>query len=272
MPPVAHLSDKNYLSGQYRDATNLNARIALHIRFSTNPQGWLRWVFERLTLPPESRILEVGCGPGDLWRENADRIPPAWEITLSDLSPGMLEQARRNLAATGRIFHYEAADAQTVPFTGGEFDALIADHMLYHVPDRTKALGEFQRVLRPGGRLFASTVGRAHMREIAELVSGFDPSLEAWGSGNLASDTFTLENGGAQLAQAFTQVTLSRYEDSLVVTEPAPLVAYILSGRIQLDDARRAALAEYVKREMERGGGVFRITKETGLFEAVRGG
>jgi hypothetical protein len=65
-------------------------------------------------------------------------------------------------------------------------------------------------------------------------------------------------------------VRLHRYEDALVVTESEPLVRYLLSGRLTLDGERRAGLAEYMARELERGGGSIRITKETGLFEAVR--
>jgi SAM-dependent methyltransferase len=267
---IAGLSDPQYLAGQYRDAANLNARIALHRRFSTNTYGWLRWVFDRLTLPAECRILEVGCGPGDLWRENANRIPREWEITLSDLSPGMLEQARTNLSATGRKFLFESADAQAIPYAGGEFDAVIADHMLYHIPDRPKALREIRRVLRPGGRLFASTVGRGHMRELAELAAGFDPALEGWGAGASPADTFLLENGAAQLSQEFVNVLSHSYIDSLLITETAPLVAYLLSGRVHLDIQRQAKFSEYVEKKREFGGGVIRIKKESGLFEAIR--
>jgi SAM-dependent methyltransferase len=266
----ARLSDPNYLASQYRDAANLNARIALHKRFSTNPEGWLHWVFGRLTLPAECRILELGCGPGDLWRENAERIPPGWEITLSDLSPGMLEQARTNLGAAGHEFRFRAADAQFLPFADGEFDAVIADHMLYHVPDRKKALGEFRRVLRPGGRLFASTVGRRHLSELAELATRFDPGLDIWGSSGLETGSFTLENGAAQLSRVFANVAVHRYEDSLRVTEAAPLVAYLLSGWIKMNDRQPDAMEEFVEGELKRGGGVIRITKDTGLFEAVR--
>jgi SAM-dependent methyltransferase len=215
-------------------------------------------------------LLELGCGPGGLWLENSGRIPRGWEITLSDASPGMLEQARTNLEVTGRPFHFEVIDAQCIPFSGGTFDAVIANHMLYHVPDRTKALGEIRRVLRPGGRLFASTVGRGHMREMVELIGRFDPELEAWGAGGLAAETITLENGAAQLSPLFTDISLHRYEDALVVTEPAPLVDYVLSGRIKLDGEERAKFVRYVEKEMERGGGVFRVTKESGIFEAVR--
>jgi SAM-dependent methyltransferase len=264
------LSDKSFLSDQYRDAANLNARMALHIRFSINPYGWLRWVFDRFAFPPECRILELGCGPGSLWRENAHRIPEGWEISLSDSSPGMARQARQNLRKIPRRFRYAVIDAQSIPSAGGTFDAVIADHMLYHVPDRAKALGEIRRVLKPGGRFHASTIGRGHMRELAELMGRFDPTLDAWGSGGLAAETFTLENGAAQISEFFTDVSLDRYEDGLAVTETEPLVAYIQSGRMALEEERRASLAEHVAGEIKRAGGAFRITKESGIFTAVR--
>ena len=59
-----------------------------------NPYGWFRWVFDALVkLPADARLLELGCGHGLLWKENIDRIPAGWHITLSDLSPGMLDAA-----------------------------------------------------------------------------------------------------------------------------------------------------------------------------------
>jgi SAM-dependent methyltransferase len=270
MPKVAGIDDKQYLSDQYRDAANLNARIALHKRFSTNPYGWLRWVFDRITLPPECRILELGCGPGYLWLENISRIPTGWEITLSDSSNGMLRQARENMNGCGRPFLFEIVDAQFISYSDSTFDAVIANHMLYHVPDRAKALWEMRRVLRPGGRFFASTIGDGHLSELADLAAQFDPELVSWGGPSLARGTFTLENGAAQIAPLFTDISLHRYEDAFVVTEPEPLVDYVLSGRVKLDGEERAKFFRYVEKEMKRRGGAIRIGKESGIFEAVR--
>ncbi|MBN1440009.1 MAG: methyltransferase domain-containing protein [Anaerolineales bacterium] len=263
------LDDKRFLKRQYRDASNLNARVSIHRTFSTNPHGFLQWIFERLDLPPDCRLLELGCGSGELWRDNLGRIPEGWNLTLTDASAGMAQQARRNLASGGRLFRFALADAQAVPFPAAAFDAVIADHMLYHVRERPRALAEIRRVMRPAGRFYASTVGSGHMRELAELVSGFDPQLDVWRSGGL-EEGFTLENGAEQIAALFREVTLQRYEDSLAVTELEPLIAYIQSGRMTVGEGRLGELKEYLKREMTRRGGVIRISKETGLFSAVR--
>ena len=116
------MSDQEYLmSEQYRDASNLAARMQLHSHFSVNVYGWHQWVFDQLDLPPQSRILELGCGPAWLWRDNLDRIPEGWDITLSDFSPGMLRQAQSNLRDSQGCFDYSEIDAQSIPHE----DALI---------------------------------------------------------------------------------------------------------------------------------------------------
>ena len=260
---------------QYRDASNLNARAALHVRFSANPYGWCRWVFDQLRLPSPGRVLELGCGPGGLWAENQERIPSGWEIVLSDFSAGMLAAAVQSLSCLDRPFMSEIADAQAIPFAGASFDGVIANHMLYHVPDLDRALSEIRRVLRPGGCLYAATNGQDHMRELFVLGRRFE--LDDFGAAELDGDnrpsiSFSLENGQEQLARWFADVTLHRYEDALRVTEVEPLVAYIRSYRFSptqpaLAEDRVPALREFVERELAQRG-AFHITKSPGMFIA----
>ncbi|HWM89178.1 MAG TPA: methyltransferase domain-containing protein [Thermoanaerobaculia bacterium] len=256
---MARIDDAAYLrADQYRTVENLDARIRFHDRFSTNPQRWPRWVFERLHAGPSARILEVGCGSGSLWEENRSRVPAGWKVVLSDFSPGMAAQAR-NLS-----FPVAVLDVQALPFPELWFDAVIANHMLYHVPDRPRALAAIRRVLRPGGRLYAATGGRDQFHELIDLVRRFDPGLVLWeGRG---PDSFLLETGHEQLAPGFSDVRLHRYDDSLVVTEAEPLVAYVAS-KVALPE--KAAFTRFVEEEMRRLGGSLRISKDYGLFEAV---
>ena len=225
---MSKFTDQKYLKGeQYKDSSNLDARVAIHQRFSTNSYGWHSWVFDKLlTLPENAKILELGCGPGYLWKEKMSRIPAGWSITLSDLSPGMLDAAWRNLVVTGRAFQFKEIDAQSIPFEDETFDAVVANHMLYHVPDRPRAIAEIKRVLKAGGRLIATTVGENHMKEMNDWltrVSGGQLS-------GMYSLPFVLENGGEQLGEFFDSVSLFRYQDSLEVTEVEPVIAYLRSG------------------------------------------
>ncbi|HAG97561.1 MAG TPA: hypothetical protein DCL75_01500 [Ktedonobacter sp.] len=267
---MSELTNPKYLlTNQYKNAANLNARIQLHERFSVNKYDWQRWVFDHFTiLPRRGRILEIGCGPGELWRKNGDRIPEGWDIVLSDFSPGMLQEARQHLQGIQGRFTFQQAHAQAIPFANEHFDAVIANHMLYHVPDRAKALAEIRRVLRSGGRFYAATNGQKHLLELHELISTFvTDSAKLWGASIQIS--FRLESGKEELSQSFAQVTLDRYEDALVVTEVEPLLAYILSAplAIALDSSTIKQLTEHIQQEIASNG-AFHITKETGLFEA----
>ncbi len=259
-------TDQKLLQEQYCNASNLRARMQLHQRFSTNTYGWHRWVFDHLILPSEAHILELGCGPGTLWLENLDRIPDGWKITLSDFSSGMLEEARQNLRDSGRNFSFELVDAQSIPFVDASFDAVAANHMLYHVPDRAKALSEIRRILRSNGRLYAATNGRNHLRELREFVGRFVPNPPDYGG-----LSFNLENGYAELSRYFPQVTLHRYESTLVVTEAEPIVVYVFSGSTKdfLAGDKLREFTDFVKQQIATDGAI-RITQDTGLFEAVR--
>lgn len=270
---MSRLSDQNFLlTEQYKNASNLNARVALHQHFSINQQGWHPWVFDQLHIPATTQVLELGSGPGLLWRTNIDRIPPGWDITLSDFSAGMLAEARENLNALGRTFSFETVDAQSIPYADSSFDAVIANHMLYHVPNRPQALREIRRILRPGGRFFASTVGQTHLHELKQLVHEFEPDASSMseqhaGAFGLA-EAFTLENGQEQLAPFFAHVACAIYDDALVVTEAEPLVAYVLSSGTQvIPQDCVAAFTANIEQRIRRDGAI-RVTKSSGIFEA----
>ncbi len=256
--------DPEYLKKEYQDANNLNARIRLHQRFSLNPYGWMHWVFDQFDLPPLCRILELGCGPGSLWLENMDRVPVGWDILLTDFSAGMLRQAKQNLGGNGS-FRFQILDAQNtpLPLEDGTFEVVIANHMLYYITDKPALLAEIYRVLRPGGRFYASTIGERHLAELVDLITRFDEKLAAWGTG---TNTFTLENGAELIARNFPDVSLRRYEDGLAVTEVEPLLAYIQSSKLDLEEERIPKLKTFLENEMKKAGGVLRITKDSGIF------
>lgn len=263
MSRVQAIADTNYVTNQYRSASNLNARIRLHQEFSTNKYGWQRWLFEQFKFTPNSRILELGCGTGNLWAENLDRIPKGLEIVLSDFSEGMLEQAKQNLKHSS-FFQFKVIDAQSIPFENKSFDFVIANHMLYHMPERSKALSEIRRVLRPEGYFYASTIGCNHLKEIDDLLSKFDNQLNSWGK--MFLESFSLENGSTQLEKHFANTSLARYPDSLLVTDAKLLTDYILSGRIELSDDQQMNLAEFVTQELKSNNDKFYITKDSGVF------
>jgi ubiquinone/menaquinone biosynthesis C-methylase UbiE len=243
------------LEEQYRTDANLNARIALHARFSTNP-GWGRWLFERelADAPAGARILEVGCGPATtLWGSSLDRIDPSWRLTLTDASPGMIDAASNVL---GDRAEYAVASAEALPFADESFDVVLSNHMLYHVEDRPKAFAEIRRVLVPDGVFRAATNGDGHMHELGELAPWWPP--------NTHTRAFGLESGPGQLEPFFADIRVERFQDDLAVTEVEPVLAYLRSSwRYDGHDlaAERAAVEDAIARD-----GVFLIHKSQGLL------
>ena len=250
--------DQRSIAQQYATPANLAARIALHERCSTNAYGLQRWIFDRLNLAAGQRVLEVGCGSGSLWIENRDRMPPL-TLVLTDFSIGMVEAARRNVAAT-----FASCALPELPFAGGTFDVVIANHVLYHVAGRERAFAEIRRVLVRGGLLFAATNGEGHLREIKELMreAGID-------AGDVSSG-FTLENGEAQLRPGFESVERAEYHDGLRVTDPNLILAYIASMSPRASEvvaSRNAEMRAAIEARIARDG-AFYVAKSTGAFTA----
>lgn len=107
-----------------------------------------------LDIKPGSRVLEIGCGSGHTACYLAQRFQ--CQVTAVDLSVSMIRAARQRVAEAGldAQVRCEIADICWLPFAGGSFDYVIIQAVLMFV-DKTRALGEIRRVLRPGGQLGA---------------------------------------------------------------------------------------------------------------------
>jgi len=260
------------LQTQYATAANLNSRVALHQMFSTNKLGWNQWVFQNYALQPGQKILELGCGSGGIWAGRAAQMPEV-SLVLSDFSEGMLQEAKENLCGMPDV-EFMVIDAQDIPFADMDFDIVIANHMLYHVPDIGRALGEIARVLKPGGTLYATTLGAENFKEMFALLHAFDPAF-VFGQKAL-TDAFGLETGEAQLRGHFAGVEIRRHPDSLHVTQAQPLVDYVQSlmgfgnvGNI-IQGAKAAQFGQYVEEIIVRDGAID-ISKDAGMFIARKG-
>ena len=251
------MDDPQHLAVQYADARNLKARANLHELFSTNPYGWHRWVFDRIERLAPRTVLDVGCGPGHLWRTQSERVSEV-DAVLCDRSAGMVAEAAD--ALSGGPFAFGVADAQALPFASETFDVVVSMHMLYHVPDQPAAVSELSRVLKPGGTLLAATNGANHLPQLKQLLA-VEHSL---------TPTFDLETGDGVLRTSFDDVSLERYEDQLRVTDADAVVGYVESMRSFWPGADskqdvRARVQAVIDRD-----GAFVIDKDPGLFTAVR--
>jgi len=211
-------------------------------------------------------VLEVGCGAGWFWREAPRYLSPSLRIQLTDLSFGMVREAV--IRARENRHWYEVggcvADASRLPFQDASFDAALASHMLYHVPDPQEALGEIARVLRPNGIAVIATNGISNMRELLDLRR----SVFGGEHGDQVSAAFTLENGRPLVEAVFASVELRKYPDRLVCTEPRDIVDYLTSSPPGdgASEAQIEALRRTVAAAFEKSRGKFVVTKDVGVL------
>ena len=249
---------------QYEKSDNLNIRISLHKKYSENKQGFGNWIFTNYRIEDGMSVLELGCGTGEMWLEKGDIIKRCKRLILSDLSEGMLATAKANLSKYDGI-EYEIVDIQNIPFPDKEFDVVIANMMLYHVPDLSQGLKEVHRILKDGGTFYCATYGENGLMEHVVLMFDDFPISSVY------NYNFTLQNGKEKLKRYFADVEKHLYEDALNITDIEDLIDYIYSlpGFSDIQDLSR----ETLRYELEKNthDGVLHIPKDYGMFVAKKG-
>jgi SAM-dependent methyltransferase len=136
---------------------------------------WAAPVAEAAAIGAGHRVLDVACGTGVLAREAARRVRPGGSVIGLDRNAGMLAVARRKAPE----IEWREGLAETLPFADGHFDAVVSQFGLMFFENRSKALAEMWRVLRPGGRLAVAvwdglerTPGYAAMTALLERMFG----------------------------------------------------------------------------------------------------
>jgi SAM-dependent methyltransferase len=136
---------------------------------------WAPQIADAANIASEDRVLDVGCGTGVLTRAAADRVADESQVTGLDLNEGMLAVARR---LRPRI-DWRQGDATKLPLPAESYDVVLSQFSLMYFPDRSAAITEMVRVLRPGGRLavavwgpYERATGYVTLTEIAKRVCG----------------------------------------------------------------------------------------------------
>jgi SAM-dependent methyltransferase len=186
------------------------------------------------------RVLEIGSGDGSLAARIASEVGA--EVVAFDQSPAMVARAR------ARGVDAALGDVQALAAPVASFDCALAAWMLYHVPDRERALAQLARVLRPGGRLVAVTNSEWNLRELWGL----------FGDAAVRVHPFSAENGGDQLRRHFRRVERRDVVGTVTFPSSESARAYVAAS------VARAHLAD----RLPRFAGALRATRAVGVFVA----
>ncbi len=253
------LNDHNVVQEQYKSDKNLNTRISIHKKYSTNKIGFGNWIFSHYNFTPDINILELGCGTGDMWKDNLHLLSGGIKLYLTDISEGMVACAKNTLGEHTDIT-YGIADIEAIPYENDFFDKVIANMMLYHVPNLNKGLSEVKRVMSDKGLFYCATYGE---NGIVPYIAGL---LKEYGVQDTTNKNFILQNGYDILKKHFSVVQRFDYEDSLEVTDIDDMLDYIYSLKNMSSVAELAR--EDIKAVLEKNmvDGVLNVPKENGMF------
>jgi SAM-dependent methyltransferase len=179
-------------------------------------------VLDHSAMTGTETIVDIGCGNGTYLAELRRRRHTGPIVGL-DLSAAMARQSRSHAATA-------IADAQALPLRDDSVDIALSLHMLYHVPDLSRAVSELRRVLRPGGTAMVTTNGPGHTIQAKQLlataahrVAGVQVDLD-W-------DTRRFNPAAAAnlLRIFFDDVDMYELGDTLPVGDPTIITNYIAS-------------------------------------------
>lgn len=254
---------------QYKNDKNLNLRTNLH-SYNVNKIDWDKWCYKQIDFKKNSKVLELGCGSGKFWEKNKDDIDETLDITVSDFSKNMLKIAKQKLKAIDKKFNFQEINAENIPYDDNTFDIVIAEHMLYLVPNMEQALSEIRRVLVPGGIFYVTSNSSEYMKELNELVYDFDCNSGL--NSNGYSTRFQLENGEEILKKYFKKVDVEILDGKIIVDNPKPIVEYkasTIQGSTILVGEKKKEFTKYVQDYIDKNKEIS-ITTKTCMFKAYK--
>jgi len=265
-------ADPAYLAEQYGDAKRLRIRLETHVRYSENRGHFFDFLLGHLEARPDLVLLDVGCGHG---AQHVRLRQQRMRIVGLDRSPGMLAEARAQAREARLDVRLCRGDAERIPLGDASVQRVMANHMLYHVPDRHAALREMRRVMAPGGRIVLGTNAADTGRRLIELHNALAAKL-GYEVPSTLYDRFNLGHL-SRVQEIFPAAKLKVRHDAFVFPNAPSAIRYYASALLDhveprpADDGHRHALLQLMVPEIQKiidTEGVFRVPKNAGCFVA----
>lgn len=245
-------------------------------------EDYAKDIAARVRVPADGAVLETACGTGVVTRQLRQTLPKGARLVATDLSPAMLEVAKKQLKDMPGI-EYQPADAVALPFPDASFDAVVCQYGVMFFPDKEQGYREAARVLKPGGSFIFNVWDSVANNPIVECVSDAaaaltpdNPSsfLRKIPYGYYDTDGIQAElarNGFAKLeVQALKQTSRapSTHAAALALTRGTPLAAQLAERGIA--DAAQDTAEQALRKRF--GSGTISAPMQAFVFVARKAG
>jgi ubiquinone/menaquinone biosynthesis C-methylase UbiE len=227
-------------------------------------------VLRIVRLAPRQRVLDIASGTGLVAEAAAALVGPSGHVTATDISPAMIEQARRNLGSLGNV-SFGIEDAQSLTFPDRSFDAVTCGLGMMFFPDPAQAVAEFHRVLRPGGYAAISAHRNASRTLVLRVLAAIDrhvqppktPSGPVTFDGHEPRLRVLFETAGFRDVETATEVRTFPYPSFDAYFSAIELGAGLVGQEyIAQPESVRTAVREDVRRGLDDEGGPVQVSVE----------
>lgn len=153
---------------------NADEGVWLLKKYSKEPLGWSKWIFDQADLQEGQKIMDAGSGWGNLWRCNMDRLPQDVTVCCVDKhnthADAFYEYAKEN-----SNFSFVWNDLETMEFAE-EYDCIFFNHVILFIENPTALYHKFSKALKKDGQFICTWGGKLLFENLAELLIEFMPS------------------------------------------------------------------------------------------------
>ena len=216
----------------------------------TQNEKWFQWTFDKLALTEGMHILDMGCGHGNLWVKNWNRIPAGTTITLVDKRNVCIEYLKEFYRDHKRFlqdhvtFQFMVADMETNWKIEETYDRVVANHLWKFIEQPEKLMERVKKVLHPGGFLFSTYSVYGLLEAIQEVLDQTGILLDLRERIlQKKEERLMLED---QMRRCFERVDLETFSNRVEgLDHPEDLLAYIKNCEGRLAEEHRASFKEY---------------------------
>ncbi len=192
---------------------NADERVCLLKKYSNEPEGWSKWIFNHVGLSDGQKIMDAGSGGGNLWRYNLDRIPENVTVCCVD-KHNTHADTFYEYAKEMPHFLFVWNDLETMEFVE-EYDCIFFNHVVYYIEDPIALYYKFSKALKSDGQFICTWGGSLLLENLAKLLVDFMPSRASHIKKRIKERMDKFHSREATLASVFPSVEKRVYELNL---------------------------------------------------------